>query len=375
MAEVDLGKIKVGILTFHKADNFGALLQAYALLLFLKETGYDAEIIDYDCKAVSSVYAYPIFPRFRKNVLAWFLQLYSLAIMRHKGVACDNFRNKYFVFSRLYMNDQERYSVQENYDIIVTGSDQIWSPLITHGKNDWYCFKYSEPTNCKFISYAASIGSIESFSPYMEHYLIDLKKYDAISVREKSTQDYFQSYLGLNCETDVDPTLLLGRDSWIRLSSTSDLNFKRPFIFYYDAEYNAKAYSIARQLSKKTGIKLIYFCNSIYGKNKITNIHINGPEDFLLLIRNAQYIVASSFHATVFSLIFQKRFISVPHEVTSNRVVDLLNEIGLSDRLVKRDNEDFFELIDKEIDYRAVYERLDGIVNKSQTFLMNMSNI
>lgn len=358
--------MKIGIITFHRADNYGALLQVYALQKNLMDLGHNVEIIDYRCDAIENIYVYKIIPKLRKNIFKW---LFSLLVVNPQKIMkrdrCNEFRNAYLKLSDSVKTTDDRKQIQYLYDIIITGSDQIWSDKLTKGKDDWYCFKQEGYSKAKIISYGASVGNLERFKNCFKQYYFDLKKYCSISVREQEVADFLSEELNQKVYKVFDPTLLLSNFYWDDLVKKSSLNVKQEYVLYYDAEFNSVSMEIAKKISSVFEIKLVHFCKLIKMVLRGQLVEQAGPCEFLSLIKNAKYVVTSSFHATVFSVIFEKQFVTVPHPSTGSRVRDLLNSIGLNSRMVESFEHFSVDMIDDTINYVDVKKLIEERVDQS----------
>ena len=193
-----------------------------------------------------------------------------------------------------------------------------------------------------------------------------LKNYSAISLREQSGVKILNDLEIKGSINVLDPTLLLTGKEWDKISSRRYKN--EEYILVYNLNRNKKIDNYALELSKKTGLKikfLSYQFHEFYKKGKI----ICNPKvkDFLALIKNANYIVTDSFHATAFSLNFNKEFIIVYPEKYSTRLQSILNILGLQNRVAK--NERDVSIIESKINYIEVNKLLDKEREKSINWL------
>ena len=253
-------------------------------------------------------------------------------------------------------------------DVYITGSDQVWNPEITKGLSDIYTLNFgSDKTNR--ISYAASIGNNTLGK---EDYKGKVSKIDYISVREETAKKLLQPLINKPINVVLDPTLLIDKNGWEESFDLDDKE-KEPYILTYHVAEYPEYVKIINELSKKTGLKVITFEKR--KKNSYNNIlrcaYSDGPEEFVRLIKNAKYVVTTSFHATVFSIIFHKKLFVVPHNTTGSRMLDLLNKLGLSNRAFYTLEEFKKFNYDEEIDYKKVEKILEIERNKSLTFLQN----
>lgn len=351
----------IGILTFHRADNYGALLQVYALQQKLYEKANTVEIIDYRCQAIENEYIYNFVPAFRKNLIKWLCNfiknIYIVPKKRIKAKKCDAFREKYLLLSKSYTSKEDRTYIQKKYDVVFTGSDQIWNTKLTNGKDDWYCLK-KEANDTRVVSYGASVGNLKLFSDKFKLFEEDLRKYYMISTRESESAVFLSKKLNKVIYQVLDPTLLVTEQKWSELSEKSNVKLKDKFVLYYDVEKNSLSEKIAKDVSARREYKLVHFDASIKMLFSGKYMQEAGPIEFLWLIRNADFIVTSSFHATVFSILFEKDFCVVPHLTTGSRVRNLLSDLHLEDHLVESLNEYSYDKLPNNTDFKMVKDIL-----------------
>lgn len=359
-------RIKVGTLTFHRADNYGAVLQAFALRQALEGLGCDAQVIDYYRKSLDNYYKsqYSYVPAKRRNVVKWcwnlFRNLFVVPARRRKARKCTAFRVKYLHMSQTVQGDADRRETEDKYDVILTGSDQIWSYEILSDKDDWYCFK-KQTGHAVVASYAASAGSLTKFKEKFNQYRDDIDAYDAISVRESDLRDYLEHTLGRPVVQVLDPVFLLDRTTW---ESIAQYPRKDSYVFYYDVEPNPVSRAIAHKVAAEAGLPLVQF-DEHRGFLRRDFAMDAGPEEFVGLIRNAACVVTSSFHATAFSVIFHKRFVAALHPTTGARVRSLLESVGLQNRIYES-ADDFHRF---STDFAGVDDRLDALREKSFDYI------
>ena len=368
--------MKVGILTFHRADNYGAVLQTYALYSQCKEMGYDTEVIDYRCSAIENVY-WPIrFPKLRRNMYRWAISAASYLCYeqewREKAKRFNSFRELFSMSSPHYDTTSKR-EIEEKYDFIITGSDQIWNRGILSEPNYWYCYKKETESDTKVISYAASVGSLTRFKQGFGDYETVLRDYDAISVRESDVQAYLEEVMDRKVYTVLDPTLIVDKQLWLNLIRHDD-NKREKYLVYYDVAQNKVSRKIAGDIARKNKCAIVKF-NQIKSPTMNTKYFSDaGPIEFLNCIYNAECIVTSSFHATVFSILFGKKFVAALHPITGERIRSLLTMLGLESRIVYEHDKNIMEVMNQPIDYARVEEKLAALREFSINFLTNALN-
>lgn len=348
--------MQIGILTFHRANNYGAVLQAYGLKKCCEEMGYEVNIIDYRPKYIENQYRYfSIVPTIKKNLL----NIYNLYGNINKKIKFGS-----FVRHQLSIVSLEE-ALKQDYDAILYGSDQIWNPDIA-GKFDVFFFGNNGIKTKKQIAYAASIGKDKLEENKLKELSKLTLKFDAISLREQTAKHMLEGIIHKKMEVVLDPTLLNDADVWRQLEKPIK---KMPanFILVYEVTKYPETMLYAKYLSDKTGVPIVEI---VYSKTKIRADHLQlnniGPQEFLTLIDKASYVVTSSFHGTAFSIIFEKRFYTILHHAYGNRMSDLLKLLKLEDRIIS-DN----LMKNNDIDYFSVNESLGKWRQYSKKFLKN----
>lgn len=316
--------MKIGIMTFHFAYNYGAALQAYGLCTFLRKNGYDAQIIDYMPKELKHLYTLNPFCVSRKKEVIGKMKKFFYC--RQQFRLFDEFLEKNNLCT-VKITREELGNLNSDFDIFIVGSDQIWNPNILKDSAPYY-LDFVNSSKRK-IAYAASFG-VKNLSPEESSKTKKyLEKFDWISVREESGVEIVKN-CGIDAELISDPVFLLGREDWRQLERAVDVPER--FIFYYALEYNESLDNKAIELSKKENAKVVIVHSTCERISKISDgIRLDnvGPEEFLFLMRSAICIVTDSFHATAFGLIFSKKLINISSETRSIRAKNLLRNLGL----------------------------------------------
>lgn len=359
--------MKIGILTFHCAHNYGAVLQCYALQETLSQLGHKVEIIDYRPQYLLD--PYNIFNKkriisknpieFLKNIVKEFLILY-IRIKRYN-------RFNRFIINRLNLShpiyDKE---IPSNYDVYIMGSDQIWNPQITNGFDDIYFGQFLfTKKNQKYIAYAASM-EVKSLSSHdAEYYKNNLKNFNAISVREKTLAELLQPLSTTAIQSVIDPTLLINSNIWGNIIKEPKIKNKK-YVLVYQVRYNSKVVKIAQKIAKQINGIVIELSSSISLKKIMQSKQSVSPEEFLGYIKNASFVITTSFHGTAFSIIFKRPFYCIQlNDGNDTRSSSLLNSLGLSNRMLTIDEEPKPNLIE----YESVYGLLNDLRKQSLYFL------
>ena len=269
------------------------------------------------------------------------------------------------------MSMPELYEASMDYDVFVTGSDQVWNPCAQSSIEPY--FLTFAPNSAKKISFAASFGVLEIGSSLRERYKGYLSKYDFISVREQNACDMVKQLVGKDAECVLDPTLLLTKDEWMKVARQYD-NVPERYVLVYTLFESPAIFNLAKKVAKEKGISVLritkraYFVSRIEG---ISNISDAGPAEFISLIAGADYIVTDSFHGTAFSVNFGIPFSTVvsSKNKSNSRMDSLLNIVGLSERLITDDSDMDSVKYELPIDEKKVSLRVEAARNKSIDFL------
>lgn len=355
--------MKIGIVTFHRAHNYGAVLQCFALQETLKASKHDVEIIDYSCRAIENVYSNGL-PKIKRNSLKNAIK--SIIISLLKGHR-EYIRYKRFDdFIKNYLNLSTHISSNSTkelnlYDGIVFGSDQIWNGSLT--QNDTFYFGDFNYKGLK-ISYGASAGKREKD---ISSYYKLLSSFDALGVREESLNKIFKNIGLYNCYTNIDPTLLLTATQWVNLLG---LRLNKPssnkYVLAYPLRERAETLKLANSLAKEFNYKLYEIGARVMIRHHRNRLEKIGPVDFLNEIYNSEIIITNSFHGTVFSLIFNKNFYTVTlGDGEDGRVINLLSKLNLEDRIIRIGEKISY----MPIDYNSVNATLSKLRKESLYFL------
>ncbi len=357
--------MKVGILTFHRANNLGAVMQCYALQRYLTLCGHDVNIIDYHCKAVEMQYDI-LNPRVlwsRKNIFAS-LRVYLDRIrqcqsLREKGKGFDKFRQKYLRLTEPVVALHSKM----DYDVLITGSDQVWNLHITNGVDRLYFLCGPLPERIKRVAYAVSAADkFDIFDDNLSEVLCCLNRFDSISVREVSLKDYLTSKLKRTIYSCVDPCFLIDREEYDKMTIPS--NVSKPYILVYQMTYIEAANEAAEKIGRDYGYEVMYYYGGAAPNRKNSHTIVN-PQDFLGKIAGASLVLTSSFHGIVFSIIYEKDFWTFEYS-GNGRQLNLLSLLGLRDRMVSSSKQ---IVLDKHVDYSTVHKSLDDVVMASKQFL------
>ena len=316
----------VGILTFHDADNLGAVLQAFALQTTLdKKCGVAAEVIDYKCDKILSTKRVKK-PKSVKDFIKYPLMSVYYWIKRR---GFSRFRKEYLKSSPQSYDLNNIKNCELPYDMIISGSDQVFN---TECSGDDYTY-FLDFAKAKKISYAASIGKHKFNDAECEKIVPIIKDFKAVSVREESAKAELERIGITDVQVHPDPVVLLKNEEWQKYKTKRLL--KKPYVLVYLVLPDDNVLNCAKQYAKKHGLKVI--CN----KKSAKFIFHNSPREFLSWVYNAECVFTNSFHGTAFSLIFNKPLaadIKLLSGGINNRINDFLNKTNTLQCVLDKDN-------------------------------------
>lgn len=316
---------KVGILTYHSSDNYGSVLQAYALRKYLSSF-CDAQIVDYRKPEVKELYKIfkPLNSKYNIVTNLYNFLYYGKLIRRKREY--ESFRQNFLKLSEFEINDKkELNNFVKKYDILISGSDQVWNYDIVDFDTS-FMLDFPEFSN-KRISYAASFGPISKTIESSLKYSSLLEDYNYISVRENSAKSHVENLINKEVDVVCDPVFLLSKKEWEKVASKSCVEIKEEYIFcYFPGGVSKSMEKFSYDLAKKYNCKRILIMNEWKnffrtGKKQYSY----GPCDFVKLIRNAKYVCTTSFHGTAFSTIMETPFyVEIGNRTMDSRIFDLL---------------------------------------------------
>lgn len=364
--------MKVDIITRHAPANYGSLLQTYATQVVLKRLGYESEIINYvkyeergNNKAKTLL----------KNSNFWNKNFITRII--YQIIQTPNYNHMYKKFKKyrsILLNQTKEYGTLDELknecpiaDVYCSGSDQIWGKIGTEEFDKTYFLDFV-PDGKKCIAYSSSFGK-EKISDNLKNELPQLlKKYSKLMLREQSGVDIVRDLGFKDAELVLDPTLLLRREEWEKLLTKNDV--KEKYILVYQLHDNKRFDKYAKEFAKYKKMKLIRVSPSFHNYFKSGKlVWLPTPNEFLTLFANAEYVLTDSFHATVFSIIFNKKFIDILPGETNTRILNMLEISGIGKRILEDYND--FHSIDNDIDFQTVNSNIESKRLESIELLKN----
>lgn len=293
----------IGIITFHRAANYGTVLQTYALQQALNCLSVKNEVIDYRCEHIEKLYSPS--PNISPIHVKHYLKEVSQIGIKYKiRKEFDKFIENNICTSQP-IDKASLKATSKKYDAIITGSDQVWHLALT-GEDLTYALDFVGD-NVRKISYAASFGPAIIQPKYLELLKPQLQRMDYISVREPSGAKTAEELVGRQATLDVDPTVLVSREHWEKMAEKSKCSYS-DYIFVYTMQPSDVLYDVAEELARRENLK-IYSISMVENRRNIgSSAKGAGVEDFLSMIKNARYVVTNSFHGLLFSIRFHKKF-------------------------------------------------------------------
>lgn len=353
--------MKIGILTFHRVYNYGAVLQAFSTQKILDDLGIENEIVDLSIpkqRDYTSLYS-------TKNGVKRFLKTLLLTPYHQKRKVREYKFNEFISQMRLsaerYSSERDLNKINDIYDGFLVGSDQVWNVTKIAEASDGYFLCFADDKKLK-VSYASSIGNA-SYEDLMnkKNYL---SRFDNISCREQGGAKVLSKLIGRDIPVVLDPTLLVSKNDLLQMIR----NYKvRPYILYYSLDGHDKRKNnlkILEKIASKFGLD-IKFITPEWPKHDFGEDLIDvGPKDFLTILKNASLVCTNSFHGTVLSIKLNVPFFVLEgKEVRDERKRSILMQLGLEGRILSS-----LEEIDKIDSYDMKYDQINNQLVKLQSY-------
>lgn len=365
---------KIGILTQPLKNNYGGLLQAFALQKYLSSVGYDVLTIDLIAKhdkpsikkVVRGVFT-NIIKKYmlRKNVTSILPQYenpYTSAGVQTRRFVMENLRTTHKLMDTSELAELGIYS----FDAYVVGSDQVWRSIYSPNITSFFLDFLKDDHKTKKIAYAASFG-VDNCDEYTKEELNECsklaKKFDAISVRENSAVELCKKYFQVETKQIIDPTLLLNQSDYIDLVNRDCVEVSRGNMMVYVLDEAPDKRQMIDKIAQVKGL-------TPYALMPIQGEVFPSVTSWIRGFMDAEYVVTDSFHGVVFSIIFNKQFIAIGNRARGlARFTSILNKFNLLERLVIDIDDLDDKLIEKNIDFSKVNEIKKAEQNFAFSFL------
>ena len=364
--------MKIGIITIQRSEvNFGACLQSYALWRYISNLGFDCEVIDLlrPChRDYERSVAFGETPQsIRSKVKDKIRQLF-LPTKKKNGLSKYRDFNNKVKYSIQYKSVDELYKSPVKYNVLVSGSDQIWNPKMPF-VNEPYFLTFA-PAKCKRIAYASSFGVNTVQNDVKINYKKWLSAYQHVSVREDSGAKLIEQITGKKAQVVLDPVFLITKEEWKNEMQALSEIIPQKYIFCYMLHYDEKLLKKAIDISKSKNLRLILVLseNKTIVNDDVVQLTNIGPAEWLWLINNANFMVTNSFHGSAFSIIFRTPFAVFLRKgtPTNTRIEGLLEKLNLSDHIFDIDID--LDLSEHNLGYN---EKLDSALNLAISDSMN----
>lgn len=373
--------MSIAILTWLHNQNFGTLLQAYALQQYLISCGYQVQDIDY-------------IPSKLEKISNWLKSGNSPRLFLGKAFESinrkrereflsnlskdkfDNFINNNINLTEKCSSSQDLFCVSQRFDTLICGSDQIWSPYLLN-PNFYFAFLGRNVSNKNIISYAPSFGVTETSSKKKKVIQSELEKFSAISVREDAGKKFLQDLGYYEVEQVVDPVLLLNKEQWGALISKVMPSNRNAVVCYFLGD-NPSYWHAVNSISSYYSSEVVTLVGS--GKKAVDRRYnpqyALGPDEWLAYIASARFVLTDSLHGTLFSQIFRKnyytfkRFREGDSRSQNSRVESLARLSSMTDRLLNKWSESLINnLVIEDYDSRLI--NLEEKIRSSERWLLN----
>ncbi len=376
---------KVGIVTLYRNNkNYGGLLQAYSTQFIIEKLGFDSQIINYDVNIKD--YKKRRFKNLgiKKSFIILSKKIKTKIHLFNKELKNDiDNRNKLFkqfeesIIHSDKVDDSNISEMINDYNYLITGSDQVWNPGLWNDA----MFLYFPEYKGKRISYAASVGRSHLNNDENNYIKERIKYFDSVSVREESAQHLIEPLTNKDVKTVLDPTFLVSDEEWEIFSEEIKTLKDKEFVFSFFLHDSVEAKKSVKKFCNENGLLIVTIphLQGTYKKidEKYADIKLYdvNPHNWVWLIKNASFVFTDSFHGTAFSINNSKQFICFPNGKTkdkqniNSRLIDLLKLFGLEKRYIISNS--ISEVYNDTINYDLISDTKDKLINKSLLFLKN----
>lgn len=348
--------MNLGILTFHWAYNYGALLQAHGLAQVLRSSGHKIEFINYAPPGLR---------------LAWW-QGWGIRSGKHMPARAlwrlrfDRFRRRYLPESRPCLTRDDLKAVARKYDAVIVGSDQVWNGNIFNRFDPVYYLDFIKDGGCRRISYGACFGDPHQPSETLSKGGELLRDFDSLSVRNECSAALVESLSGRRPQLVLDPTLLHDYAEFLYPRQS-----RQPYIavYYLSNKHFFLGLQVLKTLKHRLGLPSILISADVHSTWADKNILSAGPIQWIQILNESSFICTDSFHGTVFATKLKKPFIAWSG-FRPERIKDFLTRSGINDRLIYQPNtRQIDHLVDNNIDFELAADLLAPQISSSIQFL------
>ncbi len=375
---------KVAIITLYYGNsNYGANLQSYALCKKINDLGYDAEQISYDLTYTRKPTLYSRLKHLARYMLVNLNPKCFARTLKNKKIKrsfnertrkTHDFRNDYIPHTSKIYNKNNVVECVDNYGTFIAGSDQVWNFRWYYPA---YFLSFVPESKAKF-SYAASLSMTQLSCEQAQILKDHLKDYKAVSVREQDAVDLLNGLSPIQAQWVLDPTMLLNKQEWDAICAEEILH--EPYVYCHFLGDDEQPRKLACEFAKKNNLKVVTVphldykyrkCDENFGDIKLYDI---GPREFVSLIKNSAYVFTDSFHAMVFSGIYEKQYFVFRREAypqMSSRIYSLCDLYETTERFCNSDEKCSLSYIEglSDIDYTKTLDKFLKMKEKSIKYL------
>ena len=377
---------KIALLTWITYENYGTFLQWYAICSVLKNLGYAVDSIQYFPRETANS---QIVPNKKTSFLTYcakycFQEIFHTNVrplsyeqQRERHAQFECFRNKHFSLTKPCYTSSQLFTLNDDYDYFVCGSDQIWSPLCF----DSHYFLDFVWDDKKKIAYAPSIGTDDINNPFIREKIASLiRRFEYVSIRENAGKRIINELTGQDASVVLDPTLLIDSTEW---DTVEDKAYRVPpkYILCYFLGHNEKYWEDVQQLSKQEKLPLVIIPVFKKDFSRSQNVPNNvGPAQFLSLVKNASFVCTDSYHGSIFSLLYKKPFAVFSRFKTkdirnqNSRIDTFCENFNLNNRRISKRNS-LKEVFSNQIDWNKINITLTELRLKSINYLQSAFGI
>lgn len=369
---------KIGIITFHNSYNCGSMLESYAMQTIIKKRGGNPQIINFSNIGQKEMYGSFYKNNSIKNIIKNLFIISAQSRIKYNNLKYEEFKNKNFILTPAYSTMAELDD--KNYSTVVAGSDQIWNITIPDA-DDAYFLPWVK--NARKVAYAPSFGAknLLKYSNSPEKYKKMINDFDALSIRENNGKKWIKDLCKKDVEVLLDPTLLLEKSDY-EVIEKKDFFEKEKYIFFYAPDFKRDICKFVEKIAKKYNLKVITWSTKSYCFKRVKSFGFQlaayeDPSMYLSLIKNAELVITTSYHGTIFSTIYRKNFITVKNGGMygdDDRVITLLKQLDMENRLIPYTFEEDFNYL-QEVDYTNYDIVLPKLKEKSIKYIdLNIMN-
>lgn len=360
----------IAIITFSDFNtNYGSMLQALSLKIYLEGLGHKVVFIKYrefnepikEKSIKKRMYSYG------RNIVFKGYRFWKKKDIKETEENFQKFKEQFFEYTELFTSSEEIRDKLKEFDWYICGSDQIWNIDCLGGLRTSYFLDFA-PDNKVKMAYAASMGDYKLDTQYKKQFIALLNRLDYISVRERTSTLQLQTLVSKKIENVVDPVFLTKKEVWERLIPETDI--KEKYAICYFVRRSAIGRQIVKTLQSKLNLKIFNMSDNLIYPPKTSSRYISSdPLKFLSLIRNAEFTVGTSFHLVAFSIIFNKPVLVIGTEHNEQRVKNLLKMVDAEENCISEEILYSNTLLEKCLNVEYNYEKLNSYIEESEEFI------